>query len=275
MTEHDIRRKIYALELKPNTKLTLLGVLDIVNWQTWSSQCSSKDVSKRMSMKETSVRRAFTELVQLGLISRVAERRETSDGKVHHHRAVTRIHIKAIMSSQTLAHNELTPLAHNELTPLAHNELTPLAHSELTPLAHKEPPLAHSELTPLAHSELTPTLIMSYNTTEGTTEEYNRETTEETQQTSQPDDDAQTVDADDAVEVDDSSLPPQLSHLSEFQLGLLREHAADNECSLIEAYEYSQRIQRNSETKLNWRREREKSGMLNRPTAAYRPKPLY
>lgn len=244
MTEHDIRRKIYALELKPNTKLTLLGVLDIVNWQTWSSQCSSKDVSKRMSMKETSVRRAFTELVQLGLISRVAERRETADGKVHHHRAVTRIHIKAIMSSQTLAHNELTPLA-------------------------------HSELTPLAHSELTPTLIMSYNTTEGTTEEYNRETTEETQQTSQPDDDAQTVDADDAVEVDDSSLPPQLSHLTEFQLGLLREHAADNECSLLEAYEYSQRIQRNSEAKLNWRREREKSGMLNRPTAAYRPKPLY
>ena len=259
MTEHDIRRKIYALELKPNTKLTLLGVLDIVNWQTWSSQCSSKDVSKRMSMKETSVRRAFTELVQLGLISRVAERRETADGKVHHHRAVTRIHIKAIMSSQTLAHNELTPLA----------------HSELTSLAHKEPPLAHSELTPLAHSELTPTLIMSYNTTEGTTEEYNRETTEETQQTSQPDDDAQTVDADDAVEVDDCSLPPQLSHLTEFQLGLLREHAADNECSLLEAYEYSQRIQRNSEAKLNWRREREKSGMLNRPTAAYRPKPLY
>ena len=251
MTEHDLRRRIYALELKPNTKLTLLGVLDIVNWQTWQSQCSSKDVGRRMSMKETSVRRAFSELVKLGFISRVAERRTTEGGKVHHHRAVTRLNVRAIMGSQTLAHNELTPLA------------------------HIEPPLAHSELTPLAHSELTPTLIMSYNTTEGTTEEYNRETTEETQQTSQPDDDAQTVDADDAVEVDDSSLPPQLSDLTEFQLGLLREHAADNECSLLEAYEYSQRIQRNSEAKLNWRREREKSGMLNRPTAAYRPKPLY
>jgi len=256
MTEHDIRRKIYALELKPNTKLTLLGVLDIVNWQTWQSQCSSKDVSKRMSMKDTSVRRAFTELVKLGLISRVAERRETVNGKVHHHRAVTRINIKAIMGSQTLAHNELTPLAHIE-----------------PPLAHIEPPLAHSELTPLAHSELTPTLIMSYNTTEGTTEEYNRETTEETQQTSQPAQDDQPSVAVVAVEVDDSSLPPELSHLTDFQLSMLREHAADNECSLLEAYEYSLRVQRNTQKKLEWRRKNQNK--MNQPTTAYRPKPLY
>ena len=236
MTEHDIRRKIYALELKPNTKLTLLGVLDIVNWQTWQSQCSSKDVGKRMSMKETSVRRAFTELVKLGLISRVAERRVTEGGKVHHHRAVTRLNIKAIMSSQTLAHNELTPLA---------------------------------------HSELTPTLIMSYNTTEGTTEEYNRETTEDTQQTSQPDDDAQTVEADEAVEVNDSDLPPELSHLTPEHIENLRVLAALDECSLLEAYQYQQLIASNQEKKLAWRREREKSGMHNRPTTAYRPKPLY
>ena len=90
---------------------------------------------------------------------------------------------------------------------------------------------------------------------------------------SQPDDDAQTVDADDAVEVDDQSLPPQLSHLTELQLGLLREHAADNECSLLEAYEYSQRVQRNHEKKLEWRRQNE--GKYNQPTTAYRPKPLY
>ena len=260
MTEHDIRRKIYALELKPNTKLTLLGVLDIVNWQTWQSQCSSKDVGKRMSMKETSVRRAFTELVKLGLISRVAERRVTEDGKVHHHRAVTRLNVKALMSSQTLAHNELTPLAHNELTPLA----------------HIEPPLAHNELTPLAHSELTPTLIMSYNTTEGTTEEYNRETTEETQQTSQPDDDAQTVGADEAVEVDDSSLPPELSGFTPEYIESLREFAVLDQCTLLEAHEYNERIRRNLDSKLEWRRKHEKSGMHNRPTTAYRPsKPLY
>ena len=233
MTEHEIRRKIYTLELKPNTKLTLLGVLDIVNWQTWQSQCSSKDVSKRMSMKETSVRRAFTELVKLGLISRVAERRVTEDGKVHHHRAVTRLNIKAIIGSQTLA------------------------HSELTPLAHKEPPLAHSELTPLAHSELTPTLIMSYNTTEGTTGEYNRETTEETQQTSLPDDDAQTVEADDAAEVDESHYPQAL-----------RDFARMRKISCAEAQVIVDNMNRKAESVA---RDRERGVNFNRPTTSYRP----
>lgn len=263
MTEHDLRRRIYALELKPNTKLTLLGVLDIVNWQTWQSQCSSKDVGRRMSMKETSVRRAFTELVKLGFISRVAERRTTEGGKVHHHRAVTRLNVRAIMGSQTLAHNELTPLAHKE---------PPLAHKELTPLAHIEPPLAHSELTPLAHSELTPTLIMSYNTTEGTTEDNNRETTEDTQQTSQPVQDAETSAAVVAVEVNDE-IPPELSHLTDYQMSIVREHAAEHKCSLLEADQYFERIRRNTEKKLEWRRKNESK--MNRPTTAYRPKPLY
>ena len=218
MTEHEIRRKIYTLELKPNTKLTLLGVLDIVNWQTWQSQCSSKDVSKRMSMKETSVRRAFTELVKLGLISRVAERRVTEDGKVHHHRAVTRLNIKAIIGSQTLA---------------------------------------HSELTPLAHSELTPTLIMSYNTTEGTTGEYNRETTEETQQTSLPDDDAQTVEADDAAEVDESHYPQAL-----------RDFARMRKISCAEAQVIVDNMNRKAESVA---RDRERGVNFNRPTTSYRP----
>ena len=253
MNEHELRGAIYArTDLKPNSKLALLGVLAVVDWQTWQGPCSAKDVAKRMGMAEPSVRRAFKDLTELNLISRVAKLRETVSGKTHHHRAVTRLNVKTIMSGVTLAHSALTPLAQNALT-------------LSTECAN---PLAHSALTPLAHSAL-------HNNRGYSTEEYNRETTEETQQTSQPDDDAQTVDADDAVEVDDCSLPPQLSHLTEFQLGLLREHAADNECSLLEAYEYSQRIQRNSEAKLNWRREREKSGMLNRPTAAYRPKPLY
>ena len=249
MTEHDLRRRIYALELKPNTKLTLLGVLDIVNWQTWQSQCSSKDVGRRMSMKETSVRRAFSELVKLGFISRVAERRTTEGGKVHHHRAVTRLNVRAIMGSQTLAHNELTPLA------------------------HKEPPLAHNELTPLAHSELTPTLIMSYNTTEGTTEDINHNTTEDTQQTSQPVQDAETSAAVVAVEVNDDEIPPELSDLTEYQMSIVREHAADHKCSLLEANAHFERIRHNTQKKLEWRRKNESK--MNRPTTAYRPKPLY
>ena len=153
MKEVEVRTAIYNLTLKPNTKLTLLGVLSVVDWKTFSGPCSSRDVGKRMSMKETSVRRSFKELNEMGLIRRSASRRAADQ----HHRAVTYLEVQAILD---LAHNELPPLAHselplahNELPPLAHNEL-PLAHSELPPLAHNELPLAHSELPHLAHSEL-------------------------------------------------------------------------------------------------------------------------
>jgi len=123
MKEVQIRAAIYSLTLKPNTKLTLLGVLSVVDWKTFSGPCSSRDVGKRMSMKETSVRRSFKELNEMGLIRRSASRRAADQ----HHRAVTYLEVQAILD---LAHNELPPLAHSEL-PLAHNELPPLAHNEL------------------------------------------------------------------------------------------------------------------------------------------------
>jgi len=122
MKEVQIRAAIYSLTLKPNTKLTLLGVLSVVDWKTFSGPCSSRDVGKRMSMKETSVRRSFKELNEMGLIRRSASRRAADQ----HHRAVTYLDVQAILD---LAHNEL-PLAHSEL-PLAHSELPHLAHNEL------------------------------------------------------------------------------------------------------------------------------------------------
>ena len=115
MKEVQIRAAIYSLTLKPNTKLTLLGVLSVVDWKTFSGPCSSRDVGKRMSMKETSVRRSFKELNEMGLIRRSASRRAADQ----HHRAVTYLDVQAILD---LAHNEL-PLAHNELPHLAHSEL--------------------------------------------------------------------------------------------------------------------------------------------------------
>ena len=179
MTEHEVRQAIYGRELKPNSKLTLLGVLDIVKWGEWESKCSSKDVAKRMKMRETTVRRAFKDLIELNLISRVAQRRETVEGNAYHHRAVTRLNVKEVMSD--------------------------------TPLAHNEPPLAHSELTPLAHSELTPTLIVSYNTTGVTTEDNNRETTEdnnrETQSSHSSEPDQQSKAEEVEVLVDEGKYP--------------------------------------------------------------------
>ena len=268
MNEHELRGAIYArTDLKPNSKLALLGVLAVVDWQTWQGPCSAKDVAKRMGMAEPSVRRAFKDLTELNLISRVAKLRETVSGKTHHHRAVTRLNVKTIMSGVTLAHSALTPLAHSALTPLAHSALTPLAQNALTPSTECANPLAQNALTPLAHSAL-------HNNHGYSTEEINLESTEDTQPTS-PDQDAETVEAVEAVEVGDSDLPSELIGLSAEYIQLLREHAADHQCSLLEAYEYAQRINRNAEAKLAWRREREKSAMFNRPTTAYRPKPLY
>ena len=251
MLEHELRGAIYArTDLKPNSKLALLGVLAVVDWQTWQGPCSAKDVSKRMGMAEPSVRRAFKDLTELNLISRVAKLRETEGGKTHHHRAATRLNVKAIMGDSTLAQNALTPLAQNALTPS-------------TECAN---PLAQSALTPLAHSAL-------HNNHGYSIEDINQNTTEDTQQTSQPVQDAETSAAVVAVEVNDDEIPPELSHLTDYQMSIVREHAAEHKCSLLEADQYFERIRRNTEKKLEWRRKNESK--MNRPTTAYRPKPLY
>lgn len=208
MTEHEVRQAIYGRELKPNSKLTLLGVLDIVKWGEWESKCSSKDVAKRMKMRETTVRRAFKDLIELNLISRVAQRRETVEGNAYHHRAVTRLNVKEVMSD--------------------------------TPLAHSEPPLAHSELTPLAHSELTPTLIVSYNTTGVTTEDNNRETTEdnnrETQSSHSSEPDQQSKAEEVEVLVDEGKYPQHVI-----------DYAKDNGHTLERAQEIMDNVRRKLE----------------------------
>jgi len=56
-------------------------------------------------------------------------------------------------------------------------------------------------------------------------------------------------------------------------MSIVREHAADHKCSLLEADAHFERIRRNTEKKLEWRRKNESK--MNRPTTAYRPKPLY
>ena len=237
MLEHQIRCAIYARKgLKPGSKLALLGVLACVDWQTWSGPCSSQDVAKRMGMDARTVRRAFKNLVELNLIHRLAERRETANGKGHHHRAQTTLNVKLIMSGVTLGQNDLTPLGQNDLTPLGQNDLH------------------------INHGY--------------SIEDINQNTTEDTQQTSQPVQDAETSAAVVAVEVNDE-IPPELSGFSPEYINGLKEYAALDRCSLIEAHEYQQLFASNQEKKLAWRRKHEQSGNHNRPTAAYRPKPLY
>jgi len=195
-----------------------------------------------MGMAEPSVRRAFKDLTELNLISRVAKLRETESGKTHHHRAVTKLNVEAIMSDSTLAQNALTPLAQNALTPLAQNALT-----LSTECAN---PLAQSALTPLAHSAL-------HNNRGYSIEDINQITTEETQQTSQPDDDAQTVEADEAVEVDESHYPQAL-----------RDFARMRKISCAEAQVIVDNMNRKAESVA---RDRERGVNFNRPTTSYRP----
>jgi len=226
MTEHDLRLRVYELNLKPNTKLTLLGVMCFVKWDTWSGPCSAKDVSKKMAMNERAVKRALKELTDIGMIKRSAQRRSANN----HHRAVTEVNVSLIMRGVTMS-----PPSDNKTLP--------------------------------------PSDIMTPNTTEDNNRGYNRETTEDTQQTSQPAQDAETSVAVVAVEEDDSSLPPELSHLTDLQLDIVRERAADKKCSLLEAYEQLLSAQRNREKKLEWRYKNERK--YSQPTTAYRPKPLY
>ena len=225
MTEHDLRLRVYELDLKPNTKLTLLGVMCFVKWDTWSGPCSAKDVSKKMAINERAVKRALKELTDIGMIKRSAQRRSANN----HHRAVTEVNVSLIMRGVTMS-----PPSDNKTLP--------------------------------------PSDIMTPNTTEDNNRGYNRETTEDTQQTSQPVQDAETSAAVVAVEVNDE-IPPELSHLTDYQMSIVREHAAEHKCSLLEADQYFERIRRNTEKKLEWRRKNESK--MNRPTTAYRPKPLY
>ena len=227
MTEHDLRLRVYELDLKPNTKLTLLGVMCFVKWDTWSGPCSAKDVSKKMAINERAVKRALKELTDIGMIKRSAQRRSANN----HHRAVTEVNVSLIMRGVTMS-----PPSDNKTLP--------------------------------------PSDIMTPNTTEDNNRGYNRETTEDTQQTSQPVQDAEASAAVVAVEVNDE-IPPELSGFSPEYINGLKEYAALDRCSLIEAHEYQQLFASNQEKKLAWRRKHEQSGNHNRPTAAYRPKPLY
>ena len=135
MNEMTLRRAVYGLDLKPNTKFTLLGIMCFVDWEAWSGPCSAKDISKAMHMHESSVRRAIKDLVALHLISRTAKKRSSAKGKVMHHRAETQINVALVMSrsKNDSSDDSLTP-SHSATTP-SHIATTP-------PRIMRPPPLA-------------------------------------------------------------------------------------------------------------------------------------
>ena len=149
MKEIDIRDAILRLELKPNTKLTLIGILRLVDWKTWAGPCSAAQLSERLNINDRAIKRALKELVELGLIQRSAQRR----GGLQHHRAHTTLNIELILkgdSEVTHSHSDtMSPLEKPETSEVTHSHSdikTPLIEPETSEVTH-----GHSDtMSPLA-----------------------------------------------------------------------------------------------------------------------------
>jgi hypothetical protein len=72
MIEKDLRRLVYKLDLKHSTKFTLLGIIQRVNWESWSGPVSVQDICNDMSLKSRTVSRGLAELAKLNIITRHA-----------------------------------------------------------------------------------------------------------------------------------------------------------------------------------------------------------
>ena len=97
MIEKDLRRLVYKLDLKHSTKFTLLGIIQRVNWESWSGPVSVQDICNDMSLKSRTVSRGLAELAKLNIITRHATLRATPEGKQYHHRAINQINISVII----------------------------------------------------------------------------------------------------------------------------------------------------------------------------------
>jgi len=102
--EIDMRRSIMRLELKPVTKLVLLGILDRVDWSTMSGEVSSTSVANILNHNRRSVVRAMSQLVELGFITRVSHRVESTKNTV----SITTLNVSRIASStsDTTSHSD-------------------------------------------------------------------------------------------------------------------------------------------------------------------------
>jgi len=92
--EVDVSRAIMRLKLSPVTKLVLLGVLDRVDWSTFSGAVSSGAVATTLNHNRRSVVRALVELSELGYIIRTSQKVTSTKNTI----AITRMNIELIMS---------------------------------------------------------------------------------------------------------------------------------------------------------------------------------
>jgi len=189
MKEIDVRRAIHKLDLKPNTKLTLLGILCYVKWDSFTGQVSAKDISKEMNINERSVKRALKELIDLGLLTRSAQRRN----ETQHHRAMTKVNVELITGTiitrspsviktppsdiLSLPPSDIVTPPSDIVTPPS--DIVPLPPSDIVTPPSDILPLPPSDIVPLPPSDIvTPNTTKDNNkgyTTEVSTEESNEE----------------------------------------------------------------------------------------------------
>ena len=135
MKEIDVRRAIHKLDLKPNTKLTLLGILCFVKWDNFTGQVSAKDISKEMNINERSVKRALKELIELGLLSRSAQRRS----ETQHHRAMTKVNVERITGTVITRTPSVKKTPPSDILPLPPSDIVTLPPSDIvTPNTTKD-----------------------------------------------------------------------------------------------------------------------------------------
>lgn len=102
LREVDIRFAIMKLKLTPVQKLVLLAILQKVDWSTFAGLVSSSDVSETLNQNRRSVRRAITELKELGYITRSSHKLESKLNS----KAKTQIIISKLINRDDMTHRD-------------------------------------------------------------------------------------------------------------------------------------------------------------------------
>ena len=102
LREVNVRFAIMKLKLTPVQKLVFLAILQKVDWSTFAGLVSSSDVSETLNQNRRSVRRAITELKELGYITRSSHKLESKLNS----KAKTQIIISKLIDRDDMTHRD-------------------------------------------------------------------------------------------------------------------------------------------------------------------------
>ena len=120
LREVDLRLAIMKLKLTPVQKLVLLAILQKVDWSTFAGVVSSKDVSDTLNQNKRSVRRAITELKELGYIMRSSHKLESKLNS----KAKTQIIISKLLSRDDMTDRDDMTLGVGTTSPFSRDDMT-------------------------------------------------------------------------------------------------------------------------------------------------------